>query len=465
MEEIKKSRSGIKPGYVCIKVEYQVVEKNRLGGNKRPYTVRRGQWVLPQTALERMDKAKANNEKIEIDFSSMKEKGIKFPTPEDPNRLHTHDGEKKPHRVSKYHKGNVVARKASAKEIENYWSFYHHDDSDFLNRRLHTHRPRYHAHHVSEPHEDIEEQAEHRDEKQKFEAKVHGRLKSTNWLDDPQLIIENVKMNIRGKNVPARKYSKQGIIAFVFDTTSDDVAYVYTKKDGYKKFIGKRPTVEAMNYLETIFSKDNIKKSLDELKDNIIDKVAKMSPNDPDAKKDTNIVINKFKSGDDEVVLAGKDGHYSVAINDTPIINTDEFTRAISKYYSLISGTIDAKGKDKDMALEIFGERLLQINRAIRPLIAKLGDTKSAMYLLDFDYSNIDYPFNEDEFLKAEMPRVMQISGVPLNEELGSAASETGNKPSKKSEKPLQSIDNRESSQKPIEEKGDRNIRPVSIMS
>jgi hypothetical protein len=462
VEELKKGRGGIHPGLVCIQVEYDVTETK---GNRKTYHVKRPQWVLPGTALRQVAEGGPEGKVVKINLDKMKEKGIKFPTPEDLDRFHTHDGVAEPHLVSLKHPDEKT-RAASEKELEDYWHLFTHSDPDKLHQRLHAHKPFHNIHHSQKPHKTDEEMAEHRDEKQKFESKIHGKgNESSSWLNNPKLNVKTVKLNFKGQSIEGQRYSKDKFEAYIFEY--HDAAFVYTEKDGYKIFNGRRPLTEALTYLETVFA-PKLKKSLDELKQDIITKIQTLdkSISDPDAMINRSMVLNKFKNGDDEIVLAGLNGEYSVTVNKTPIINTTDFTKAIAKYYSLIAGAVQAKESDKDMALEIFGEKLLQLNRSIRPMINKLGDTKAAMFLLDFDYSEIDWPFN-DQWLtitKAEQPRSMQIGNVPPNEELGYPANDYGDKPSKKGDNTLSPQDKARQNQRPIEEKETRDIAPVSTM-
>jgi hypothetical protein len=461
VEELKKGRGGKHQGLVCIRHSYWVTEKTGRRANKPYYVKDARQWVLPLTALTKIRDVKPGEPEVVIDESEMRSEGISIPSPEDTTRIHEHDFVKKPHPVDEIH-ADRQAQKASLKELAEYWNVYHNGDPDRINRRLHSHNAYSKVHPVDKKHEGENVQIEHRNEQLKFEQALFGRdSKEQSWLDDPKMQVTPVRLNFQGDKIEGQKYARKGKDVYIFEW--HNAAFVYTEKDGYRVFSGKRPTVEALEHIQSLFDHKQMKKSLDILKSDIINKIGALTSSDPDSKIDSSIVLNKFKNGEDEVILAGLNGKYSVAVNGTPIINTDNFTKAISKYYSLISSTIEAKAKNKDMGLEIFGDKLLEINRAIRPLVEKLGDRKAAMFLFDFDYSDLDWPFSEEQILKAELPRTMQIGMVPSEEELGYAGNDYGMKPSKDKDESVGQEDKRESSQKPIEEKEDKGISPVSV--
>jgi hypothetical protein len=459
VKELKKGRGGVHQGLVCIKVEYDVTETSGRRSGKT-YHVKRRQWVVPKTALEKIASgAQVGGERVELDEETMSKNGLTIPSAEDPKRMHEHDFVKGPHPVGKKH-DDRKAQKASVKEIADYWHLFNLSNQDKVNQRLHSHPPYRNVHPVSKVHEDELSQIEHRNEQLKFEQAFHTRDTGKNWLEDPDLKISPIRLTFKGERVDGQRYSKGKKEIYVFEWY--DAAFVYTGQKGYEVFTGKRPLVEAVAHVKELIEEKPVRKSLDSERSSLLHKIDKLTASDPDGKVEQSVVLNKFKSGDNEVVLAGLDGKYSVSVNGTPLLNGTDFTRAIAKYYSKIASTIESNTKSKDMALDVFGDKLLQINRSIRPLIAKLGDSKSASLLLDFDYSVIDWPFNE-EFFKAELPRVMQIGMVPVGEEMGVGANATGDKPSLEKDETMSPEDTKRECQKPIEEDGNRNIAPVSI--
>lgn len=465
MEELKKSRAGILPGYVVVKTEYWTHQEEK-GKHRKPYHVVKDIHVLPQTAREMVAAGKtADGKTVSINWDKMSEQGLSIPGSDDVTRLHMHEDGTKPHPVTYLHTKRK-AHKASMEEIARYWELSHDKDPDRVNLRLHAHPPYNNVHPVSKVHNDELSQIEHNSEKTKFEQERFGtgynKKKSGSIFENPHVIRTNVKVKFRGEVIPGEKIGKGKLEAYLWEWRGG--AVIRTPEGRNILFSGKRPLVDANKKLEEIFSDDNIKKSLDNMRADIIKQIQHLSTEKPISKTDE-VVLNKYQSGDDEIVLAGLNGKYSVTLNDAVLLNDTDFTKAIAKFYKLISATIKSDASDKDMALEIFGDRVMQINRTVRPMIDRMGDTKAAMFLFDFNYDQLDYPFDEETFLKAELPRTISIGMVPTQNELNQGTDDKGETPSKKGDQTVSQDNPKELCQKPIETKNDRSINPVSIMS
>ena len=473
MEELfqkgRGGKTGVDKNLVPVRTRYWIGPSTRKTKKgvvqiKGFWVPDRIQWILPKKAFEKIRAYEAGTgPKAEIDEEAVHFNDIKIPTPEDPERMHEHENFKGSHKVGYHHEDDRKAHASSLAEMAEYWKLFHNNDPDKVKLRLHAHRPSNSPHPATKLHEGEVAQAYHRDEIEKFKRTVIAGQEGKNWLEDPSIIQTITRRKHHGNPVDLLTYSKGKFKVSVFE--DEGIVFVQDCQGKWKRFVGvegKKPVVEAMNHVAHLFSENSMKKSLDLAKSEIIQKIMTLSETEPIANK-KEVVLNKFKSGEDEIVLAGIDGNYSVTLNGTPLINDTDFSRVVAKYYKLISNAIKADGKNKDMALELFGEKVMQINRAIRPMIDGLGDKKAAMFLLDFSYDVLDLPFDEASILKFEMPRVMQTGGVPPIEEMGSGADTKGLKPSKEADKTLPP--SREKCQDPIEVPKDRSINPAVIVS
>ena len=380
--QIKKGRGGIRPGQLPVMVSYPV--EARLG--QKAYTVTRRNWVYPEKALK--DKSST------IDWEYAQKVGFSVPTPDSLDRFHIHDGIKEPHKITDKHEDSK-AEQASKKELEKYFNlFYREEDPDLL-KRLHSHEGAEDLHSASEFHKDPTIQREHKDELLDFENEYRGRKAEPSWLDKLNVSQEEVKIKISDFRTKARKYWARGFNpAYLFDDRRGNV-YVYSKESKLKKFSGKRPDVEALSFTQDLFERAALKKSIDGfLAKQNLDKVDITIA--PPATATKEILFNKYKSGDSEVVLAGIGGKFYVSMNGTTVKETDSLTDAIARYYRAIADIIEAGSEDRDIGLEIFGERVMSINRAVRPMIEKLGDMDTAKCLEEFQYDLLKLDMTED---------------------------------------------------------------------
>jgi hypothetical protein len=87
-------------------------------------------------------------------------------------------------------------------------------------------------------------------------------------------------------------------------------------------------------------------------------------------------VMYTYKSGENEVVLQEQNGKYMVLTNGSPVLSTSVFPDALNKYYRDISTISDAQQSGHDMAMTLFGNEVVKINRVIIPRLAQLGHLK-----------------------------------------------------------------------------------------
>jgi len=113
-------------------------------------------------------------------------------------------------------------------------------------------------------------------------------------------------------------------------------------------------------------------------------------------------VVSDFHSGDNKVTLEGKDDQYKVATNGVPSLTTDSFREALGKYYSSVSRVIESNTDNKDLALELFGEHVLNTSRNTRKLMSDLDKQSEVKMLESLDYTKLSIPFNPDFITKAD---------------------------------------------------------------
>jgi hypothetical protein len=101
------------------------------------------------------------------------------------------------------------------------------------------------------------------------------------------------------------------------------------------------------------------------------------------------ILYNAYKSGDTLVEFIGNDDKYTVKVNGAVNRETDNFADAITDFYTIISHIIDSHTKDKDLALNIFGNKVVMMNRAILPRLARLGRMSEVKMLEAINYKTI----------------------------------------------------------------------------
>lgn len=272
--------------------------------------------------------------------------------PQNPERLHVHFGYNKPHKVSMVHSG---------------------DDSAI----------------------------EHRNERQRYERSYYG-AKPKDWLQRTGTTFKETKINIPKIGVVnAHSYSNPtvGKVYFTDNDKTGKFNVIIPKKNIARSFENER---EAVKYLKDTFERANVKKSLDNFieKASLLFKINDFISDEKDM-LDLPIIITKFKSGDTSVQLLGEDDKYSVKVNNDTIIDEVDLKRAIAKFYKEISKIVENQTEDKDIALDLFGEKVVQTNRGAINKLANLGKSQEVLWLKQFDYSLLDLPFEENTILES----------------------------------------------------------------
>ena len=438
-----KGRLGVRPGQIPTVVSYDVPASP----TKKAHHVRRRQWINPEKAI---------GTKAKIDWEFIDKTGVRIPAPDEINP-------------------NISPKIAN----EYFKMFYRGEEPDFQ-KRLHRHEGAGKLHPAGKSHKGEKTQKYHKDEFIKFENEYYRRHEESSWLDQYNIQIKTIPIRIGEFRTQATQYSiPKGPTVLAWER--DNIPYVYSREHLPKpiKFVGKRPNVDALGTIQRIFEKELVKKAVDEMiqlenfRENIIIKADDLLNH---SLEDNHMICSNFNSGEDEINLSGIDGNYSVSVNQIPMISTDNLQAAISKYYSEIGKIMNSQNEDKDLALELLGERLITMNREIRPMIEKLGSNNgTAKWLKDLDFSELSLETDNDGILKflflpaittAESPRVAQVQMVTPQPEMGQEK-DAVNAPSKGELKhgDYKKYSREEINQKPIEEKGPNLINPASIMS
>lgn len=392
------------------------------------YSMTRVNWVTLQKIID---------DNLEIDEDKMEDMDLKVDDPSSPDRYHRHrlvyQGKQIPHKVNKKHSGDI-ANHSHKEEIAGYTEAY----DKYKQRegkkasatdptRLHVHEGIKGEHLVNQVHplENEKANAAHRDEIVEHSKHSHGGI--VPWMD--RLKIYTPITHAAGLGLPLRpdddvvnNYIKEGYDPiYMFDFYP--YTMVYSKAFGLKKF---DKTKEAVGYIKNWFELSEERKRIRKSIINVLFKSSDITP------KENTFVLSKYQSGEYEVVLAGKNGAYEVSINGSNVLSTEEFQEAIAKFYSEISKIMKNKTSNKDMALELFGEKVIENNRNILPMIAKLGDDSTAKWLINFDSTLIE-PFFKDNGSLGLFEKYEPISNFfainPVQEEQGQGESENATKP------------------------------------
>lgn len=444
-----RGRRGIRTGQIPTMVSYDVPASPI----KRAHHVKRRQWINPEQAIKT---------KAKIDWELIDRAGIKILAPDEINP-------------------DISSKVAN----EYFKMFYRGEKEPDFQKRLHRHMGAGKLHPVSKLHKGEKIRAYHKDELLEFSNEYYGRHEKPSWLDQYNIQIKTVPIRIGEFKTRAKQYFvPKGPSILTWEREGPlggEISYVYSEKHFPRpiKFMGKNAGIEALNTIKRVFERELVKKAIDKMiqlesfKENIIKKADDLLNH---FLREDRMIYSDFKSGEDEVNLTGVDGNYSISMNQIPMVNTSDLKEAISRYYSEISKIINAQNEDKDLALESLGERLITMNREIRPMIEKLGDNDGAIkWLKDMDFSELNFETDDNGILKflflpsittAEPWKGAQVQMVPLNEELGQGADPLG-KPGRKELKreDYKKVPKEEIKQKPIDEsKNPVFISPASIM-
>jgi hypothetical protein len=450
---IRKGRSGIVPGQYPALVTYNVPVSTRKWRKKNPktgrievqevktggYTKTSPRWKWPAHILRDGD---------ELDEEKMAELKLTFPGPEDPNRMHIHDGIKgadgklKEHPVSKHHTAI-------------YTDIDHRDEIDEYLRLWSTKR------------------ASGTKQKQYAETwvdKYNVTFKQLSKVVDPdndEDKLGNEFVKIADDNAVTKYEFKEGIPPmFLFERTdlvgkltvhlavlepikfrskekAQTVAIMIApaKKPRNVTVVTYDRVNEAVNAIKNFLSVYYTRKKLRKSIEDSLDIAKSFILKEPDT-----TMLSEYRSGENALSFTGNNGLFSVKMNNAEILGTDSFRNALSKYYSFMHKIIRSEVEDKDMALELLGDHVVLNNRKIMPMLAKLGSEEGVKFLKEFDYDELEV------FIKYE-PQVGIVQGVPTPEDqdgAGEGGRKVGRKDLTKDDLKVERVSRLE--QQPIEE-------------
>ena len=389
-------------GKIAVKVPNVVPEHTRIkNGIEVKVAAHEGfrtQWMLPGKYVEGIE----SGEKWSLDNARNDEAGVRLPTPDDPARKHIHEGAMEPHKINEPHP--------------------HNPDADIG----------------------------HRDEVARYD-RIFNRRPQSDWIEQYEIkITPDVNIKLGGKNYQAQKYVVNGLQSpiYTFDTGLESFA-VTSKEEGVKKFNRQS---EATKYIQTLVSKygkapeQKVKEDwnapeIDEEDEDL------QNPQLQPLYAQKSVILNKafeiiskaedlqttgfgeYSSGGNKITFNYINNKYIVKVNEHEVVSTDNIGEAISKFYQEISKLIQSQVSDKDIAMTLFGEKVIQTNRKAIPLLNGLGKSLEAIWLKNLDISNFTIPFNPDIIKYEPQNNVFPI--VSTQDGNNQGISERGVKPSR----------------------------------
>ena len=285
-------------------------------------------------------------------------------------------------------------------------------------KRLHSHKFSVAPHPVSEVHPFINQRQFHKDEVIEFDRIYNQRHHNESWLDKYNVKVKQV--TVPKLDIPALAYVCEGCKPLLaFEHQGKFMVYDSAKKE-MSKFGSSR---EALGFVKRMIEKGRMMTRINKM---LIQKSEDLLTDES--------IYSTYKAGEDDVVMSGAAGQYKVYMNGTEVLNTDDVRQAVNKYYSEISKVLRNQTSDKDMALELLGEHVVQSHRYIRQAMAKLAQNNPTVkWMEDWDMSKITLDCFDKGFM---MPPTAITGGVPLNEEMGHARDGIDMKPSRGDLKP-----------------------------
>jgi len=264
--------------------------------------------------------------------------------------------------------------------------------------RLHSHFGALAMHPVSEKHKDELARIEHRDEVLRYATEYYGEKEKPWWEKLKVRYSPEIRVKTKtGKIFIADKFEHpQFGEIFLVDIDGSASQVIAPKLEINQKF-SKYP--QAISYIRQIFEQ-GLHKSLIFNKLNILFKQSLINRIDSFIQQpQVEIkIFAQYQSGNNIVILEGEDNLFRVTINDIPIIETESFQEALTKYYSEISQLIRTEIGDKDVALEVLGEKILQTNRDVIPMLAELGQkSEDIKFIQNMDFSRLEHFFQNAE--------------------------------------------------------------------
>jgi hypothetical protein len=184
-----------------------------------------------------------------------------------------------------------------------------------------------------------------------------------------------------------------------------------------------------------------------------------------------------YRSNDTEISLDGKDNRYTVKVNGAEMANTDSFPLAIRRFYREIASVINNQTEDKDQALDLFGESVVQNNRIALQKLAMLNKSQEVQVIKSVQINALAEFFKNSDtqtcmsvnlfddpmlnVIKGPLSTENIPGGMATKDDMQTGMDDYSGYPSRNDAKAAKPRTNLE--QKPIEAEGNRLISPVSI--
>jgi len=169
------------------------------------------------------------------------------------------------------------------------------------------------------------------------------------WLD---------KYEVKADIGAITKFTSKNLDCPVFVSDQGYDTHVYYEPSGLRKF---NDEVDALHFVQSLF-----------MKADIMGRIKKI-----DIQKSEYQTVSRYQSGDVGVLLLSKDNTFWITVGGTPMAKTEDLGVAIDRYYQAITSILMAKDDNKDIPLEIFGQKVMSVNSSALERLDKLMEGES----------------------------------------------------------------------------------------
>lgn len=233
------------------------------------------------------------------------------------------------------------------------------------------------THKVGEKHPDDFANSEHRDELLNYHKVLHGEYKPY-W---PEILhVKHTSKNIKGFDVDVFHHPKVGKAYIINDGVR--FKFVVPEKNISRQFPREIDALTtAKNFYQTALQKEFIIKEIDDFvhKHEIFSKIDNLFK----AEKPDTQLYSEYQSGDNKASLHSSNGKFSVKVNGSEVVETDNFDDAIKRFYHSVKNIIENEVDDRDQALDLFGETVVYTNRRALEKLSKLGSMAKMLFVKD----------------------------------------------------------------------------------
>lgn len=267
--------------------------------------------------------------------------------------------------------------------------------------RLHSHFGSVKHHPVSNLHADIMTDIEHRNEIDTYSQNYLGTKKEP-WNEKLNVSVRDVIVRIKGMRLESEKYSHPDIgDLYVFEYGMN--SYAMSPKLEILQMFKTTDLAPARKFVEKYFSE-----KLNAMEKSLILKDINSILEKPTIANESVNAFASYTSGNNNVRMEFDGTTYSIIVNGSPISQSGDFGSAMSEYYRQIGEMVRMQESDPDMALNIFGDQVIQTNRSAIEKLSMMGKSMEADMLKNFDYSDLSFD-DQIVFIK-------QIQNIPFNQ-------------------------------------------------